>query len=135
MLAHIKKCVYDEIIPTLDLPKEELIEYADNVLKRFKNPYIKHYLSSIALNSVSKFKVRVLPSITEYIKRYNKMPETLIFSFAKLIDFYRTDMTNDDKDVTAFMKTASVEEILANEKLWDEDLSYLADEVKKYVNK
>ena len=135
MLAHIKKCVYDEIIPTLDLPKEELIEYADNVLKRFKNPYIKHYLSSIALNSVSKFKVRVLPSITEYIKRYNKMPETLIFSFAKLIDFYRTDMTNDDKDVTAFMKTASVEEILANEKLWDEDLSYLADEVKKYANK
>ena len=135
MLSHIKACVYDEIIPTLDLPKEELIEYADNVLKRFANPYIKHYLSSIALNSVSKFKVRVLPSITEYIKRYNKMPQTLIFSFAKLIDFYRTDMTNDDKDVTKFMKTASVEEILANKKLWDEDLSYLADEVKEYVNK
>ena len=135
MLTHIKKCVYDEIIPTLDLPKEELTEYADNVLKRFANPYIKHYLSSIALNSVSKFKVRVLPSITEYIKRYNKMPETLIFSFAKLIDFYRTDMTNDDKDVTAFMKTATVRDILANTKLWDEDLSYLADEVEKYVNK
>lgn len=135
MLAHIKKCVYDEIIPTLDLPKEELTEYADNVLKRFANPYIKHYLSSIALNSVSKFKVRVLPSITDYIKRYNKMPQALIFSFAKLIDFYKTDMTNDDKDVTAFMKNASVKEILANTKLWDEDLTYLADEVEKYVNK
>lgn len=135
MLSHIKKCVYDEIIPTLDLPKEELIEYADNVLKRFANPYIKHYLSSIALNSVSKFKVRVLPSIREYIKRYNKMPETLLFSFAKLIDFYRTDMTNDDKDITAFMKTAAVREILANEKLWDEDLTYLAKEVEKYADK
>ena len=135
MLSRIKACVYDEIIPTLDLPKEELTEYADNVLKRFKNPYIKHYLSSIALNSVSKFKVRVLPSITEYIKRYNKMPKTLLFSFAKLIDFYRTDMTNDDKDVTAFMKTASVSEILAYEKLWDADLSYLKDEAEKYVNK
>ena len=135
MLSHIKACVYDEIIPTLDLPKEELTEYADNVLKRFKNPYIKHYLSSIALNSVSKFKVRVLPSITEYIKRYNKMPETLIFSFAKLIEFYKTDMTNDDKDVVEFMKTATVAEILSNTKLWDEDLSYLKDEVEKYVNK
>ena len=135
MLSHIKKCVYDEIIPTLDLPKEELKEYADNVLKRFANPYIKHYLSSIALNSVSKFKVRVLPSITEYIKRYNKMPETLIFSFAKLIDFYKTDMTNDDKEICEFMKTASVKEILANIKLWDEDLSYLSGEVEKYVNK
>lgn len=135
MKAHIKKCVYDEIIPTLDLPKDELKEYADNVLTRFKNPYIKHYLSSIALNSVSKFKVRVLPSILEYIKRFNKMPETLIFSFAKLIDFYRTDMTNDDAQVVAFMKDATVGEILANTALWGEDLSFLENEVSKYVNK
>ena len=135
MNEHIRKCVYEEIIPTLDLSKEELTEYADNVLIRFANPYIKHYLSSIALNSVSKFKVRVLPSVLEYIKRFDKMPETLIFSFAKLIDFYRTDMTNDDADVTAFMKTASVKEILANDALWGEDLSFLEEEVQKYVNK
>ena len=135
MREHIRKCVFDEIIPTLDLPKEELLAYANDVLTRFANPYIKHYLSSIALNSVSKFKVRVLPSILEYIKRYNKMPETLLFSFAKLIDFYRTDMTNDDADVTAFMKTASVKEILSNVSLWDEDLSYLESEIAKYVNK
>ena len=135
MNTHLRKCVYEEIIPTLDLPKEELIEYADNVLNRFANPYIKHYLSSIALNSVSKFKVRVLPSILEYIKRFDKMPETLLFSFAKLIDFYRTDMTNDDADIVAFMKTATVGEILANTSLWDEDLSFLEKEVAKYVNK
>lgn len=135
MYEHIRKCVFDEIIPTLDLPREELVEYADNVITRFKNPYIKHYLSSIALNSVSKFKVRVLPSILEYIKRFDKMPETLIFSFAKLIDFYRTDMTNDDSEVVAFMKDASVKDILANESLWGEDLSFLEEEVLKYVNK
>ncbi len=134
MLSHIKACVYDEIIPTLDLPRAELLEYANNVLIRFSNPYIKHYLSSIALNSVSKFKVRVLPSITEYIKRFNKMPETLLFSFAKLIDFYRTDKTNDDAEVTAFMKSATVGEILANTALWGEDLSYLESEIVKYVN-
>ena len=135
MLAHIRACVFDEIIPTLDLPKDELIEYAEGVIGRFANPYIKHYLSSIALNSVSKFKVRVLPSILEYIKRYNKMPETLLFSFAKLIDFYKTDMTNDDADVVAFMKSNGVKEILANDKLWGEDLSFLTAEVEKYVNK
>lgn len=135
MCAYLKACVYDEIMPTLDLPKDELKEYADNVIERFSNPYIKHYLSSIALNSVSKFKVRVLPSIEEYIKRFGKYPEKLMFSFAKLIDFYRTDMTDDAADVCKFMKDATVEDILANEKLWDKDLSYLADEVKKYVNK
>lgn len=135
MCAYLKGCVYEEIMPTLDLPEDELKAYADSVIERFSNPYIKHYLSSIALNSVSKFKVRVLPSIEEYIKRFGKCPERLMFSFAKLIDFYRTDMTDDAADICEFMKTATVDEILANEKLWDKDLSYLADEVKKYVNK
>ena len=134
MNEHIRKCVFDEIIPTLDLPKEELEAYAADVLTRFANPYIKHYLSSIALNSVSKFKVRVLPSILEYISRFGKAPQTLCFAFAKLIEFYRTDMTNDDAEVTAFMKTASVSEILKNENLWGEDISFLESEIKKYVD-
>lgn len=135
MSNHIKKCIYDEIIPTLDLPREELTEYADNVLTRFANPYINHYLSSIALNSVSKFKVRVLPSILEYIKRFGKTPKTLVFSFAKLIEFYKTDMTNDDPDIVSFMKNASLSEILSNTNLWDVDLSFLESEIKSYVNK
>ncbi len=135
MRAHIRKCVFDEIIPTLDLPRAELIEYAEDVITRFANPYIKHYLSSIALNSVSKFKVRVLPSILEYIKRFGEPPKTLVFSFAKLLDFYKTDMTNDDPEVTEFMKTHTPCEILANEKLWGCDLTSLLPEVMKYVNK
>ena len=131
MYEHIRKCVFDEIIPTLDLPKDELVSYANSVLERFGNPYIKHYLSAIALNSVSKFKVRVLPSILEYIKRYDKMPTTLLFAFKKLIEFYKTDMTNDDADVVAFMKNHSTVEILANAELWGEDISFLAEEIEK----
>ena len=134
MREHIRKCVFDEIIPTLDLPKEELIDYANNVLIRFSNPYIKHYLSSIALNSVSKFKVRVLPSILEYNKRFNKLPPTLTFAFAKLIEFYRTDMTNDAPEVVEFMRSASVRDILAKTEYWGEDLSFMYDEVAKYVD-
>ena len=135
MRSHIEKCVFDEIIPTLDLPRDELIDYAKSVITRFENPFIKHYLSAIALNSVSKFKVRVLPSILEYIKRFGKMPETLLFSFAKLIDFYRTDMTNDSPEICAFMKNASISEILGNTALWGEDLSHLRAEVEKYADK
>ncbi len=135
MSAFVKKCVYEEIIPTLDLPEEELLDYADNVFERFRNPYIRHLCSSIALNSVSKFKVRVLPSILEYIKRKNEMPDTLLTSFAKLIEFYKTDMTNDAPDVTEFMKTYDVKAILANKDLWDEDLSFLADEISRRMGK
>ncbi len=135
MNKHIRKCVYDEIIPTLDLPKDELLEYADNILTRFANPYIKHYLSSIALNSVSKFKVRVLPSILEYKKRFDSFPETLIFSFSKLIEFYKKGTPNDDKDIMEFMKEKNIQEILANENFWDSDLTFLVEEVAKHVNK
>ena len=122
MSAFVKKCVYDEIIPTLDLPEDELTDYADNVFERFKNPYIRHLCSSIALNSLSKFKVRVLPTILEYIKRKNAMPDCLLTSFAKLLEFYKTDMTDDDAEIVSFMKASDVKTILANTKLWDADL-------------
>ena len=135
MSTFVKKCVYDEIIPTLDLPLEELKDYADNVFERFENPYIKHLCSSISLNSVSKFKVRVLPSLLEYINRKGEKPQNLCMTFAKLIEFYKNGTPNDDEKVMEFMKKASVEEILANADLWGEDLSRLSDEVSKYVNK
>lgn len=134
MSSFVKKCVYEEIIPTLDLPEAELKDYADNVFERFCNPYIRHLCASISLNSVSKFKVRVLPSILEYIKRKGEMPQNLITSFAKLIEFYKTDMPNDDAKVMEFMKNSDVKTILANRELWGENLSFLADAVEAKMN-
>ncbi len=132
--AFLRKGVFEEIIPTLDLPKNELEQFADDVIERFKNPFIKHYLLSIALNSVSKFKVRALPSITEYIKRYNKEPDCLVFSLAALMLFYRTGEANDDNEVVLFMKTASAAEILKRADYWGEDLSYLLPSIEEYIN-
>ena len=134
MRAYLEKCVYDEIIPTLDLPEEELKEYADGVFERFANPYIRHQLSSIALNPVSKFKVRVLPSVLEYKKRRGSYPQTLLRGFAALLDFYKTDMANDAADVMQFMKTRSLDEILANTDLWGEDLTCLKKEVMQFAD-
>ena len=135
MREYIRKCVFDEIIPTLDLPHGELCDYAESVIERFSNPYIKHYLSSIALNSVSKFKVRVLPSILEYKRRFGSYPPTLVFAFARLLSFYKTDMANDSPDVTEYMRSKPTEEILANKALWGEDLSDMLCEVLKYEDK
>ena len=134
LFSFVQGCVNEEIIPTLDLPKEELDAYAKDVFCRFQNPFIRHMCAAISLNSVSKFKVRVLPSLLEYIRRTGKMPKRLLFSLAKLIEFYKTDMPNDDPRVVDFMKNATVSEILKNEQLWDQDLSHLLDEVEKYVN-
>ena len=134
MKAYLEKCVFEEIIPTLDLPKDELVKYANDVITRFSNPYIKHYLAAISLNSVSKFKVRVLPSLLEYKKRFGKYPETLVFALARLIKFYKTSTPNDLEDVVKFMRERSVEEILANVSFWGCDLSELLPLVIKDVD-
>ena len=131
MCAYLKKCVFDEIIPTLDLPKDELLSYADSVLTRFSNPYIRHYLADISLNSVSKFRVRVLPSILAYTERFGKAPETLLFAFLNLIAFYRTDRTRDSADVVAFMQSHTGREILQSTDLWGRDLSFLAPDLAR----
>ncbi len=87
--SFMKNGIFNEIIPTLDLPKSELNEFAEAVLERFANPFIKHLLLSISLNSTSKFKTRVLPSLLEYINRKNELPKILSFSLASLFAFYK----------------------------------------------
>lgn len=133
VFSFMKQGLFEEIIPTLDLPKDELEQFANDVIERFKNPFIKHYLLSIALNSVSKYQVRVLPSVLEYIKQYNKEPKRLVFSLAALIEFYRTDAANDNPDVMEFMKTASVGDILAKTEYWGTDLTFLKPSIDKYL--
>ena len=134
MREFLRGCLFEEIIPSLDMSEEELTQYASDVLVRFSNPYIKHYLSSISLNSVSKYKVRVLPSVLSYKKKFGKYPTRLVFSLAKLIEFYKNGDPKDSAEVIEYMKRASVEEILSNSELWGEDLSELLDEVKTYEN-
>lgn len=134
MSAFLRACLFEEIIPSLDMPREELLAYAESVLVRFSNPYIKHYLSAISLNSVSKFRVRVLPSILSYREKFGKNPAHLLFSFAKLIEFYKLGTPNDAPEVMEFMKTATVKEILSNTAYWGEDLRELAEEVASYAD-
>ncbi|KZL89894.1 tagaturonate reductase [Clostridium magnum] len=108
----IKGVIYDEIIPTLDLPEGELKYFAGAVLERFQNPFVKHYLMSIALNSMSKFETRDLPSLLEYINRKGELPKKLVFSLASLIEFYKGKRGEediklaDDADILDLYKTA-----------------------------
>ena len=131
--AMLKKTLFEEIVPTLGNTEED-ISFANAVLERFANPFVKHQLLSIALNSVSKFKARVLPTILEYKEKFGKLPKCLTMSLAALIAFYRTDEANDGEDVMKFMKTASVSEILKKQEYWGEDLSFMEDEINKTIS-
>ena len=81
--------LYDEVIPTLDLPKEDLMNFARAVTNRFDNPFIRHELLSICLNSVSKWRARCLPSLLRYHELTGKLPARLTFSLAALMALYQ----------------------------------------------
>ncbi|HEY9046328.1 MAG TPA: tagaturonate reductase [Ohtaekwangia sp.] len=135
----IRQAIFEEIIPTLDLPQEELQQFANDVIERFQNPFIRHELISIALNSISKYKVRVLPSVLEYYKRKGQLPERLLFSLAALIRFYKGEVKreaiplNDTPEILEFFKKAwstnnpvqVVKATLANKAFWDQDLTQI----------
>lgn len=134
---YMEKCIYDEIIPSLTylLGEEELKQFANDVMERFENPFIRHEILSIALNTTSKWKVRVLPSIKDYLKQYEELPKGLVFSFAAYLEFYRHPVEGrytlqDDQYILERYKEVSnlptkefVEAIIKDEKMWDEDLS------------
>ncbi|HAN43947.1 MAG TPA: tagaturonate reductase, partial [Ruminococcaceae bacterium] len=88
---YVAKCMNEEIAPTVALPADEVKAFAASVVERFKNPFIKHELLSISLNSVSKWKARVLPSVEEYLQKKGELPKCLTFSLAALIAFYMSD--------------------------------------------
>ncbi len=129
--AFLDKTLSEEIIPTLGNTEED-IAFGKAVLDRFANPFVKHQLLSIALNSVSKFKARVLPTLLEYYEERGVLPKCMTFSLAALIAFYRTDEANDGEEIMAFMKKASVSEILKKEQYWGRDLSFLLGDVEHY---
>lgn len=129
----LEKCIFEEIIPTLGNSQTD-IDFGKAVLERFANPFIKHMLLSIALNSVSKFQVRVLPTILEYKEQFGAYPPALTFSMAALIAFYRTDKANDGEEIMKFMKTAEVEDILARADYWGCDLTDMIPMVRNYYD-
>ena len=127
-------CLQNEILPTIGA-SESNIAFAGSVLDRFRNPFIQHKWRSIVLNCVSKFAVRVLPTLLEYKQQNGTYPKGLSMALAYLIRFYKYDEPVDAQDVTEAMKNDSIADILANTALWQADLSDMTDMITEYYNK
>ena len=97
ILNFMQKTLYDEVIPTLTLDKADLMAFAEAVTGRFKNPFIKHALLAICLNSVSKWRARCMPSLLIYVEKTGKLPEHLTFSLASLMGLYHGGTLKDGK--------------------------------------
>ena len=96
MGALVRRVVTQEIAPFVPLPLEQTLDFAASVFERFENPFLDHALLSISLNSVSKWRARVLPSFRDNFAANGRLPRLLTFSFAALLAFYRsTDLRAD----------------------------------------
>lgn len=159
----IRSSVFEEILPTLKFNQAEKEKFASAVLERFKNPFIKHALISITLNSVSKYKVRVLPSLLEFQKINNKIPKRLALGLAAIIRFYKPVGKSekgffgeyngkqypiqDAHDIVEYFESvwsdasqntfALTQKILSHTEFWGDDLtkvSGLSESVSEYLS-
>lgn len=137
--AFLSQLLQKEVLPAMDMPQDELSAYADSVMERFKNPFIDHYLISIALNSFSKFNTRLLPTVLDYMAKFQQPPQYISFALACTLSFYKgsvdgeTIPLNDDPEVLTKLETLwrdhgenparIVQEVLNWPSLWGEDLT------------
>lgn len=88
--------IFNEVVPTINIPRDQMDSYANSVLERYGNPFVRHELMSIALNSVTKYKTRILPTVIQNLEDLKHFPDHALFSLAALIAFYRGKRGNED---------------------------------------
>ena len=135
---YVHKVMFDELLETLDLPKDELTQFANDVLDRFRNPFVKHFVTSIMLNSFPKFKTRDLPGLKIYLERKGELPKGLVLGLGGIVTYYKGGkrgdveiVPNEDPAIVALLKelwaTGDVAKVaqgvLASEMIWGEDLN------------
>lgn len=138
---YIRKVMFDELPETLELPKEELVQFANDVLERFNNPFVDHSVVSIMLNSFPKYRTRDLPGLKTYLKRKGELPNGLVLGLAAIIAYYKGGERSDGakcepndapeilhllQELWATGSTRKVGEgVLGASFIWDEDLNQI----------
>ena len=150
---YINKVMFEELLETLNLPKDELMQFAKDVLDRFNNPFVDHQVTSIMLNSFPKFQTRDLPGLKVYLQRKGELPKGLVLGLAAIITYYKGGVRedgaeivpNDAQDIMDMLHnlwqsgcTRHVAEgVLAAEYIWGEnlnDIPGLTEAVIGYLN-
>jgi tagaturonate reductase len=159
--AFVRATVRENIIPVLPMAEEELHAYADSVFERFLNPFIHHRLADIAMNTISKFRTRLLPTIEAYRARGEEVPDRLAYAVAGLLRYYRVKRTDsgdyegqrldgvayqvrDDAGMLAILEeewragdgSPTAARLLGRTELWGQDLTKLPgllEQVERYL--
>lgn len=138
----MKELVYEEVLTVLDGTEKELKKFANKILERFANPFIRHQWQSIALNAMSKWETRNLPSLINFNEKHSMLPQKLVFSLAAMIAYFKGEAegkeyrVQDDEWIKDFYKDAWAEcdgrpisiyqlceKVLGLDKVWKQNLN------------
>lgn len=135
----VHKVMFEELMNTLNLPMDELQKFASDVMDRFRNPFVKHFVTSIMLNSFPKYKTRDLPGLKTYLERKGELPKGLVLGLAAIATYYKGGKRGEDeivpdddpaimqllKDLWATGDVRKVAEgvLAASDLIWGEDLN------------
>ncbi len=148
---YVRDFVFNEVNPTIDLPADQMTAFANSVIERYQNPFIRHELMSIALNSTTKFRTRILPTLEDYVRINKTLPEHVLFSFAAMVVFHKGKRGEADielKDDPAYLAkwkamwanfngdyAALAKEALGWKEAWETDMNAIHPEITAKVAK
>lgn len=150
ILRFVNDTLTNDIIPFVSDDINATRAFADDVIERFFNPFLNHQLTSIALNSISKWKARDLCSFSDYYQKNHAIPRYLTIGFAYLVNMYMhieqvgdkfichlpsrdIEVRDDMQYLTFFSSGKSVHDLLTDVSTWGMDLTTF-DKFEETVN-
>ena len=141
----INKMVAEEVIPMIDGDEEELKLFASSILERFYNPYIKHMLKSISLNSLSKWEARNYPTLKDYWDRTGRLAECECLTFAALMAYYspqRGFQPDDNAEHIAYIRenwdsenlSSTISKIVSESSIFEADFGQITGFVERVAD-
>jgi tagaturonate reductase len=152
--AFIKEMMHNEIAPAIPFSIDEKVkeDFANKVFERFCNPFIEHQWQSITVQYTSKMKMRNMPLLQRHYDLHSTVPMHMATGFAAYLlymkvikktgtkyygernspDGHRDEYEIKDDAAEYFYNVwnngnavEAAAEIMANEELWEIDLTKL----------
>lgn len=153
----VEELLREEIGPTVPVEEDTTGPFIDEILERWRNPFLNHKLRDIAWQSTSKMKYRVVPTILRYYDKFDRAPKRIAKGFAAYLVLTRPEHDLDDELLSIpreawadagrlggsnGMDSRSIRRVVdlvcSNESLWGTDLSALegfVDEVSSHTKR
>lgn len=150
-----------ELAPAIpyDVAPDRAQAFGQQVLDRFRNPFIRHQLIDITVQYTAKMKMRNIPTLLSHYEKSDQVPALFAQGFAAFLRFMKPVVHQDgayfgerdgvqypircdsaayfdEKWQNAASPTDLAEQVLSDVTLWDTDLTLLpgfADAVKEHI--